>query len=68
VYNLIEHKWTYTQFLFALILFFHVTFVIFLTAYALQLLNPLSPTCKTLKWSPLVLKARHRSGSALRFA
>ena len=45
VYKLIERKWNYGQFFFWLMLIFHVTFVVFLTSYALVLLNPVSETC-----------------------
>ena len=56
VYNLIEHKWDkFGRLIFYMLLICHIAFVIFLTAFALELLNPFSPTCMTLykllKWA-----------------
>ena len=46
MYNLIEHKWSkFGRTIFSLMLLFHILLVIFLTAFALRLLNPFSPTC-----------------------
>ena len=46
VYNLIEHKWDkFGRPIFYMLLICHIAFVIFLTAFALELLNPFSPTC-----------------------
>ena len=46
VYNLIEHKWDkFGRLIFYIMLFSHIALVTFLTAFALELLNPFSPTC-----------------------
>ena len=49
VLKLLEHKWDkYGQTLFYASFAFHVVFIILLTAFALVLLHPLSPTCMSL--------------------
>ena len=46
VYNLIEHKWDkFGRPIFYMLLICHIAFMIFLTTFALKLLNPFSPTC-----------------------
>ena len=51
VYNLIEYKWDkFGRAIFYSMLIFHILLVIFLTAFALRLLNPFSPTCMWSNW------------------
>jgi hypothetical protein len=46
VYNLIEYKWAkFGRLIFYTLLLCHIAFVVFLTAFALKLLNPFSQTC-----------------------